>query len=260
MTLLVLVFGVLVMYMTALYVLSMVLKNNGVADIGYGVACMLVVGTALYLAPPTTVWGIVLGTLPFLWGTRLALRIFRKNYGKPEDFRYKAWREAWGTTFWWRSYVQVYLLQGTVIFIVALPVVTTVLYPSATPQVWLATLGLIVWIVGFFFEVVGDAQLDRFIGNPENKGKIMMSGLWKYSRHPNYFGESTMWIGVALMSAGLSAYPLVGFLSPVLITYLLLFVSGVPLLERRWEGNREWEEYKARTSVFVPLPPRRHGD
>lgn len=124
-------------------------------------------------------------------------------------------------------------------------------------MVWLVVTGFVLWLIGFFFETVGDAQLDAFIKNPENKGKIMMSGLWKYSRHPNYFGESTMWWGIALMSLGLSALPLYGFVSPLLITYLLLYVSGVPMLERRWEGNPEWEAYKARTSVIVPLPPRK---
>lgn len=248
---------VLGVYMTGLYVLSLVLKNNGVADIGYGVGVMVVVSTALYLAPPVSVWVTVLGALPFVWGARLALRIFRKNYGKPEDFRYKAWREEWGTTFWWRSYLQVYLLQGAVIFLVALPVTLTVLFPAEAPTQWLVAVGVVLWLIGFFFETVGDAQLDAFIKNPENKGKIMMSGLWKYSRHPNYFGESTMWWGIALMSLGLSAFPLYGFISPVLITYFLLYVSGVPMLEKRWEGNPEWEAYKARTSVIVPLPPRK---
>lgn len=244
--------GALLAFMSLLYIAAYVARNNGFADVGYGVAFMVVIGTALWFAPSASLWHTILGTLPFIWGARLAARIAKKNFGKPEDFRYKTWRDAWGSTFWWRSYLQVYLLQGIVIFIVALPVTLAVLYPSSTPFTWLAVLGLIIWIVGFFFEIVGDAQLDRFIGNPENKGKIMMSGLWKYTRHPNYFGESTMWWGIALMSAALSMYPLVGFVSPILITYLLLYVSGVPMLEKRWEGNLEWEAYKARTSVMVP--------
>jgi steroid 5-alpha reductase family enzyme len=244
-------------YMTCLFVVSLITKNNGIADIGYGIAFMVVVGMTELLVPSASTYALLLATLPFIWATRLAVRIFRKNYGKPEDFRYKAWRDAWGSTFVWRSFLQIYMLQGLVVFVVALPVTLALVYPVA-PTLWLVYLGLALWVVGFLFETIGDAQLDAFIRNPAKKGTIMMSGLWKYSRHPNYFGESTMWWGIAIAAAGLSAYPLVGFVSPLLITYLLLFVSGVPMLEKRWDGNPEWEAYKSRTSVFIPLPPR-HG-
>ena len=120
-------------------------------------------------------------------------------------------------------------------------------------------LGLILWCIGFFFEVVGDAQLDAFLARTD-RPRIMSEGLWRYTRHPNYFGESLMWRSIALMAASCVATPLfalLGFASPLLITFLLLFVSGVPLLEARWRGDPEWEAYAARTSVFLPLPPRR---
>lgn len=249
----------LLVFMTLLYGASLFLKNNGVADVGYGIAFMVVIAAAVSYTGPVSGWYALLVALPYVWGARLAVRIGKKNFKKPEDFRYKAWRDQWGSTFWWRSYLQVYLLQGLVIFTVALPVTLAVAFPSGAVVAWLVYLGVALWLVGFFFEVVGDYQLDRFIGNPANKGKIMMSGLWKYSRHPNYFGESTMWWGIAIVSAGLSLYPLVGFLSPVLITYLLRYVSGVPMLEARWAGSPEWEAYAARTSVMLPWPPRSHG-
>jgi steroid 5-alpha reductase family enzyme len=117
--------------------------------------------------------------------------------------------------------------------------------------------GLLLWVVGFYFETVADAQLDSFIRNPENKGKIMQCGLWNYSRHPNYFGESLMWFGLWLASVAFTPWALLSVVSPLLITYLLLKVSGVPMLEKRWEGRADWEEYKRKTSVFVPLPPKR---
>lgn len=245
---------VLWFYMSLLFVISIVRRDNGTADIGYGVGVMVVVIGAL---SQNTVSGAValLCALPFIWGTRLAVRIFRKNYGKPEDFRYKAWRDSWGKWFVVRSYFQIYMLQGLVIFLVAFPILLTIVAPK-TPVVWLAGVGIVLWLLGFFFEAVGDYQLDRFLKDPANKGNIMGSGLWRYSRHPNYFGESMMWWGIAIAASGLSAYPLLGFVSPFLITYLLLFVSGVPMLEKRWAGNPDWEAYKARTSVFVPLPPR----
>ena len=110
-------------------------------------------------------------------------------------------------------------------------------------------------MVGFFFEVLGDKQLDTFIKDPNKKSTIMQTGLWKYTRHPNYFGESTMWWGLALIALIGSSSILV-VLSPILITYLLLFVSGIPMLEKKWDGIPEWEVYKKKTSTFFPLPPR----
>lgn len=248
--------GVLLAYMTVLFVIGMLTKNNAIADVGYGVAFMVVITATALQFPETAPLTLLLALLPFIWGARLALRIYLKNRGKPEDFRYRAWREEWGKTFVLRSFLQVYMLQGLVVFAVALPVLLSVAYPSS-PVVSLVFLGFGIWLVGFFFEAVGDYQLDRFIKNPLNKGKIMSLGLWKYSRHPNYFGESAMWFGIAVAGAGLTTLPLLGFLSPVLITFLLLKVSGVPLLEKHFEGNPEWEAYKARTSVFLPLPPKK---
>lgn len=246
----------LLLYMSVLFVIALITKNNGTADVGYGIAFMVVIIATFLQAPVTEPLLLILTLLPFVWGARLATRIYLKNKGKPEDFRYKAWREAWGNTFVWRSFLQVFMLQGLVVFVVALPVTLALVYPATVFNTTLAYAGLALWLVGFFFEVVGDRQLDTFIQNPQNKGKIMMGGLWKYSRHPNYFGESTMWVGIAFISFALSSVPFVALVSPLLITFLLLKVSGVPLLEKRWEGNPDWEAYKKRTSVFIPLPPR----
>jgi steroid 5-alpha reductase family enzyme len=248
---------ILLIYMSVLFLISLRARNNGVADIGYGIAFIVLVGAVGAFAPNVTFFAALLALLPFIWGTRLAMRIYKKNAGKPEDFRYKAWRDEWGASFFMRSFLQVYMLQGLVVFCVALPVTLALVFPLYMVSLPLIGVGLLLWVIGFFFEVVGDAQLDAFIGQEENKGKIMMSGLWKYSRHPNYFGESLMWWGIAIASSGITTIPALGFISPLLITYLLLKVSGVPLLEKRWEGNPEWEAYKKRTSVFIPLPSKK---
>ena len=246
----------LLAYMSGLFVVSLITKNNGVADVGYGIAFMVVI-VATYLQVPTSNdYLLILISLPFIWGLRLASRIYQKNKGKPEDFRYRAWREEWGNTFLWRSFLQIYMLQGLVVFIVASPVVLALIYPATIFNTAFFFVGLTLWLVGFFFEAVGDYQLDKFIKNPANKGKIMMSGLWKYSRHPNYFGESTMWFGIAVISLSLSSIPFIAIVSPLLITFLLLKVSGVPMLEKHFAGNPDWEEYKKKTSVFIPLPPK----
>ena len=105
-------------------------------------------------------------------------------------------------------------------------------------------------------DITNTALLCNSIGNPQNKGKIMMSGLWKYTRHPNYFGESMMWFGISAIAISFTPMALLGIISPLLITYLLLKVSGVPMLEKRWEDNAEWEAYKAKTSVFIPTIPK----
>ena len=249
-------FVALLTYMSGLFVVSLITKNNGVADIGYGVAFMVVIAATFIQTPTSDDYLLILIALPFIWGLRLASRIYQKNRGKSEDFRYKAWRDEWGSSFVWRSYLQIYILQGLVVFIVALPFTLALIYPASVYNTTFFYVGLALWLLGFFFETVGDYQLDKFIRNPENKGKIMMYGLWKYSRHPNYFGESTMWFGIAIISLSLSSVPFIAVVSPLLITFLLLKVSGVPMLEKHFEGNPDWEEYKKKTSVFIPLPQK----
>jgi steroid 5-alpha reductase family enzyme len=249
--------GALFIFMCALFLVSLLTKNNGFADVGYGIAFIVVVGTVALFSPSLSVYALMLCFLICVWGARLAVRIFFKNVGKPEDFRYRTWREAWGNTFYVRSFFQIYMLQGFIAFLIVSPVTLALVFPAQTPSNTLVVIGLLVWLTGFFFETVGDYQLDRFLKNPSNRGTILTSGLWRYSRHPNYFGESTIWWGVALGAMGLSTivWPVI-LVSPLLITFLLLKVSGVPMLEKRWEGNPEWESYKQRTSVFIPLPPR----
>lgn len=248
----------LFVYMSGLFVVSLLLKNNGVADIGYGLAFIVVILAAFFQIPILQPFMIVMVGLPFIWAVRLATRIYLKNKGRPEDFRYKAWRDSWGKSFTIRSFFQVYMLQGLVVFIVSLPVTLALIYQTAFINTGLFYFSLSLWALGFFFEAVGDYQLDKFINNPQNKGLIMTQGLWKYTRHPNYFGESTMWFALAIMSISISSAPSLVFLSPLLITFLLIKVSGVPLLEKKWEGHPDWEIYKKNTSVFLPLPSKKN--
>lgn len=244
--------AVLALYMTALFAIATARRNNGTADIGYGIAYIALVSAVAFASVDVAPISRVYLLMVVIWGLRLALRIAAKNHGKPEDFRYKAWRDAWGKGFFVRSFLQVYMLQGLVVFVVALPVTLSFAYPSFGESSIFLYLGVLVWTVGYLFEAVGDAQLDTFVKDSANKGKIMMSGLWKYTRHPNYFGESLMWWGLALASISTTQLWPIALLSPVLITYLLRFVSGVPLLEKRWEGNPEWEAYKVKTPAMLP--------
>jgi steroid 5-alpha reductase family enzyme len=226
----------------------------------YGITFVIVawVMTALQLqtSPISPLVALIL-ILISLWGIRLSSRIHFKNKRKGgEDFRYASWREEWmkrgASYFYLRSFLQIFVLQGLVISIVLLPFTLTVTNSASLSSPFI-TFGFIVFLVGFFFEVVGDYQLDRFLHKKNHDaGHIMKTGLWKYTRHPNYFGESTMWWGLALMAS--SQTSLTVFLSPLLITFLLLKVSGIPMLEKRWAGDPEWEAYKSKTSAFFPLP------
>lgn len=246
--------GVLFLYMCGLFVLSVKSNNNGVADVGYGIGFLTVVMTSAVLSPHMGIIEWALSLFVFAWSLRLALRIYRKNRGKPEDFRYRAWREAWGRSFFVRSFFQVYLLQGCIIALIASPVVLTILEEIEGNALY-ATIGLLVAVMGLVFEATSDTQLDRFLRMESRTERIMKTGLWRYSRHPNYFGESLVWIGIGIATITFHSYAVMSVLSPLLILFLLLKVSGVPMLEKKWEGDPEWEDYKAKTSVFIPFPP-----
>lgn len=251
------------LFTSSIFPFALKKKNNSLIDRFYGIA-FIVIATALaaiqlhYMPLPT--FGAIIYLLVVIWGVRLAMRIHKKYKHKGEDSRYKEWREQWsvyGETYVKiRSYLQVFVLQAFVISIVLLPFTLTL--ASDLQNIFGYTFallgGLLLWITGFIFESVGDAQLDTFMrGRHEHGPHILTKGLWKYSRHPNYFGESAMWTGLAIIGFG-ATMSLFTFLSPILITLLLLYVSGIPLIEKKWEGNKEWEEYKAKTSAFFPLP------
>jgi len=253
---------VLFFYMSTAFLVALHRVDNGVADIAYGGGFVVVVWVSYFLGFHSAM-GLLACILVSIWAGRLSMRIAKRNWNRPEDFRYASWRKEWGTTVVWRSFLQIFMLQGAVIFAVALPVTLLGVFGQELGLGIVGGIGILVWIAGFLFETVGDAQLDTFLKKPESKGVIMDSGLWKYTRHPNYFGESCMWWGLSLMAFDTLLYvtplplALVVFIGPLVITYLLLRVSGVPLVEARMEKNPLWETYKARTSVFFPLPPKK---
>jgi steroid 5-alpha reductase family enzyme len=242
------------LYMTVWFALALVKKDNSIADIAWGLGFMLV-AVLTFFRRGSLFLPLLVTALVVTWGARLALHILLRNRKRGEDPRYAAWRAAWGRTFVWRSYLQVFLLQGFFLLVIASPVILVNVdrsYPYAE-RFWPA--GLLVWVLGFLFEAVGDAQLARFKRDPANKGQIMHRGLWKYTRHPNYFGESLMWWGVWLIALEVPG-GWVTIVSPILITFLLAKVSGVPMLEKRYAANPEFQAYARRTSAFVPWFPK----
>ncbi|KND50818.1 MAG: 3-oxo-5-alpha-steroid 4-dehydrogenase 1 [Parcubacteria bacterium C7867-007] len=252
----------LFIYMCFAFVVSLIRKDNGTADIAYGWGFVLLAWITFSHGMPGLP-ATVVNILVTIWAVRLSLRIYLRGRGKPEDFRYKKWREEWGKTFVIRSFLQIYMLQGLIIYLVSIPVMMLNAYNGVIIFGLIALFGAAFWLKGFFFEAVGDAELARFMKDPKNKGHVMQTGLWYYTRHPNYYGESLMWWGIALISFGTlgATQPLwfaaLAFIGPLLITFLLLKVSGVPMLEERFKGNPEWEAYKARTSVFIPWFPKK---
>jgi steroid 5-alpha reductase family enzyme len=241
-------------YMSALFVLALIRKRNDIADVGWGLGFILVDLISLWISGNVTPRKVLILVLVVLWGLRLAIHIGMRNRGKKEDYRYKKWREDWGDNWVIRSYLQVFLLQGLFMLLITFPLMLANTY-DVRPLGLLDVLGVVVWAVGFFFEAIGDYQLTQFVSNPDNRGKIMRYGLWRYTRHPNYFGEVTQWWGVFLIVLSVpNAW--MGIIGPLTISLLILRVSGIPLLEKQFEGNPEWEEYKSRTSVFFPWFPK----
>jgi steroid 5-alpha reductase family enzyme len=243
--------------MTGWFILSVVKKRNDVADIAGGLGFVLISWSGLYFAN-ISLRGLLVNLLVTIWGMRLAWHIHKRNLKKHEDYRYAAWRKEWGKWFFVRSYFQVYLLQGLFLYLIIQPV-NFIHYRVSSSLGIFDFIGLLVWIIGFYFESIGDSQLKTFISNPANKGKLMKTGLWRYSRHPNYFGEVTQWWGIFIIALSIP-FGYITIIGPITITVLILFVSGIPLLEKKYEGRKDFEEYKKRTSVFFPLPPKQNED
>lgn len=231
------------LYMTIWYGVSLIKKRNDIADIAWGLGFVLV---ALYsLLTQQTPKLLFSFLLIFLWGVRLSVHIYHRNKNKKEDKRYKQFKDS--------PYLKVFLTQGFLMWLIAWPVIH-----STGALLWLNVLGIVIWALGFYFETRADRELRNFLQDTKNKGKILQSGVWALSRHPNYFGEVTMWWGIWILN--LSAVTFSNWwtiIGPVTITYLILKVSGVPLLEKRYAGDPEFEKYKKRVSVFIPWWPKK---
>ncbi len=246
---------ILFIFMSAVFLIAMEQEDNSIVDIAYGVGFVLVGWSCYLLYGNDHPRQLLLLGLISLWGLRLTVHVaLRKQTEQGEDFRYRQWREDWGDNFVWRSFLQIFMLQGAVIYLVALPLLLSFAQPGDALG-WLDLFGCMIWLVGFLFETVGDWQLLRFKNNPANHGKIIQHGLWRLTRHPNYFGEAVLWWGVFLVAFG-SPLGWFALISPLLIDFLLLKVSGIPMLEAKYQGNPDFEAYKKRTNAFFPGIPR----
>lgn len=244
--------ALLLVCMTALWLLSLRLRDSSIVDLFWGAGFVLVAWLTLALHGPSP-RGLLVTGLTSLWGLRLAAYLTWRNHGRGEDPRYVAMRARHGPAWPLRSLFIVFGLQGALLWFISLPVQLAI--PSLTAPGPLDGLGAALVLVGVTFETVGDLQLARFKANPANRGTVMQSGLWRYTRHPNYFGDAVVWWGLACF--GLAAGAWISLASAGLMTFLLVRVSGVALLESAMMKRPGYAEYVARTSAFIPLPPRR---
>jgi steroid 5-alpha reductase family enzyme len=237
-------------YMVFVFFLALAKKDNSIVDIFWGLGFVIIAGFSLFSNGHLDLHKVLMDLLVIIWGRRLTAHILARNRGRGEDFRYKAWRDTW-KHFVLRSFFQIFMLQGLFMLIIASPVYFVNFAPTVKFS-FTDYLGFAIFVAGFIFEAVGDYQLKLFKKDPANKGKLMTKGLWSITRHPNYFGESLIWWGIAFFALD---YPTgwITLISPVLLTLLLRFVSGVPMLEQKYKGRPDWEEYKMKTATFVPF-------
>ena len=248
--------AVVLLSMILLWLLSLALRNSSIVDIFWGIGFIIIAWLAFALASqgylPRKQLIVALVTI---WGLRLALHIGFRNWGKPEDFRYAAWRGENGSRWWWISFFKVFLLQGTLMWITSAPLIAGQISGFPAILTPLDLIGALLWTLGLLFEAVSDLQLTLFKADHANRRKILTSGLWKYTRHPNYFGEAVLWWGFYVIA--LAAGHGWTIFSPILMTLLLMRISGVAMLERAMKSRPGYEEYMQKTNAFVPWLPRK---
>jgi steroid 5-alpha reductase family enzyme len=231
------------------FVLAVLKKRNDIADVAWGLGFVLLALIGWFLNP--TIRVSLISIMVFFWGIRLSYHIGRRFIkNKEEDARYQKMRSGWKKSLVFNSWLRVFLLQGVSLLLVASSIIIATNFDRGGFEL-VNAVGIIIWLFGLGFEIVSDQQLKKFVNKEENKGKIMRSGLWKYTRHPNYFGEAVLWWGLWLATWGVD-YFYIGLLGPITITLLLRFVSGVPLAEERYKENKEFQKYVAKTPPMLP--------
>ncbi len=247
-----------------LFLISIPTRNVSFIDAYWGPGFALITGVTMWRATidttPTTRSLLLLG-LVSLWAARLGIYLLSRSLGEPEDRRYAAMRKKVGTErFILKSLFTVFLLQAALQTFIAAPLQVAQWIPGDRPLGLLDLAGASLFALGFFFETVGDFQLARFLRDPANKGQVMNHGLWRFTRHPNYFGDFCVWWGFFLIACA-TPYGAYTIFAPLLMSFLLLRVSGVSLLEKTIKKRRPgYAEYIARTSAFFPWPPRPQGE
>jgi steroid 5-alpha reductase family enzyme len=242
--------------MFLLWLLSVAIKDASIVDTFWGIGFTLIALACFLISQGYQGRKLLVLALTGTWGLRLALHIFTRNRGKGEDFRYRRMRKHHGNRFAVVSLFTVFAFQGLLMWVISLPLQVAEISPLPARLTWLDYLGAAVWAIGFSFEAVGDWQLARFKSDPTNQGRVMDRGLWAYTRHPNYFGDALLWWGLFLIALATPA-GIWTVISPLIMTTLLVKVSGVALLEKTLVKTKpEYLEYKRRTNAFLPWIPK----
>ncbi len=244
----------MMLFFHIVFLIAIKIKDNSIADIAWGVG-FIVIDLALILQTKNIhMPQLIASLLILIWGLRLSGYIYLRKRNQPEDSRYQEFRKKWGEHYIIGSYLQVFALQMILLLFIAMPLF--IVYQKNNSFSVYTFFGVIIAAIGFSVEVISDFQMNQFRKNTFNKGKIIQSGLWQYSRHPNYFGESLFWWGIACIVYPLSGYFL-WLISPMIITILVRYISGVPLLEKKYRNNHEFQAYAKRTSCFMPWFPKK---
>ena len=242
------------------WVVSLIYRNVTIVDSLWGLGFVLIAWITFLLSDGYAVRKTMIATMVTLWGMRLSLYLSLRNWGKGEDPRYGLWRKESGEKFWIISLFKVFILQAVFMWCISLAPQIGQMSPIPNHLTWLDTIGVCVWTAGLLFETIGDWQLARFKSNPENKGKVMDQGLWAYSRHPNYFGEFLVWWGLFLVTLSTPGSWWT-MCSPVIVTVVLLKMTGIPLTEKTITSTRPgYLAYVQRTNAFFPWFPKEGGE
>lgn len=247
-------FCLIIGFMSVMFIVATIKRDNSLVDIGWGWGFIIIYLYNYIQIDEPSLRQSIITALIIIWGLRLSLYIYYRNRGKKEDFRYAKWRKQWGKLWLIRSFLQVFILQGIILFLIAYPVFF--LHNNSKNILFLDIMGIILWVIGFTIEAVSDWQKNIFKKDDKNKRKILKTGLWKYSRHPNYFGEVLVWWAIFILILNYD-YGWLAVFSPITITCLILFISGIPLLEEKHKNNKEYQEYARKTSIFIPWIPKK---
>jgi steroid 5-alpha reductase family enzyme len=231
------------------------IKNWGVIDIAWSLGFIVTTLTSVVVFDNFSFSALIVSGMVMLWGLRLSSYLFIRNHGKPEDWRYAQFRQEWKPNENIQGYFKVFVFQGILMFVVTLPQVFFIRSGEVLQSGVLEIAGVLIWLIGMTFEVLADTQLAKFKNNKEKKPRFLMTGVWSLSRHPNYFGEISIWIGFFIML--FNYVPIWTVVGPLVITFFIANVTGIAMLEEKYKDNEDFQKYKEKTNMFFPWPPRK---
>ena len=239
--------------MTALWACSLLIKDASIVDRVWGLGFVLIAWTLACMTPMLDLGRLLMVIMVSIWGLRLSFYIHFRNQGHPEDYRYAAMRKFHGKRFWWYSFFSVFTLQAVIMLVVAMPVIWTLSRTNETAPPNFVIAATLIWFIGFIFEAGGDWQLKRFKSDASNRGKLLNTGFWRWTRHPNYFGDALQWWAFGALATAYGSKALPTLIGPAVMTLFLRKVSGVDLLEKTMRNSKPgYEDYVKTVPAFLP--------